>query len=825
MAAGVLRVGVQLEPPNLDPTSGAAAAIDEIVYANVFEGLTRINEDGSVLPALASKWSVSEDGLIYTFDLREDVSFHDGVPFTARDVKFSLERAGAPTSSNAQRAIFSIIDRVDIMGDHRVRIMLSEPLGAFLTYLGWGDAVIVSEKSAATNATQPVGTGPFRFVSWRRGASVLLARHENYWGPAPALNGVQFFFIPDPTAAFAALMAGDIDGFPNYPAPENLSLIKRDERFKVLRGTSEGEIILAINNAAPPFNDIRVRRALTHAINKTDIIEGALYGNGAPIGSHFPPHHPAYVDLSSLYPFDQARAQALLAEAGFPEGFETTLYLPPPAYARRSGEIIAAQLAAIGVTARIQNIEWAQWLDQVFGNNAYELTIVAHTEPLDIDIYARGDYYFKYRNEEFNTVIAALRAETDEQARGALYEKAQRILAEDAVNVFLASGPKLGVWRKEVEGVWTNGPLQANDLTQADVPGRPSVSFNGPVDPRAPVLPLLAAVTALLLGAVLWLSKASAAFIAARLGSMALTLFAATIVIFFILEIAPGDPAAFMMGVNADPQSVAALRAELGLDRPAPARYAAWIGGLATGDFGQSYTYREPVAALIAERLSVSLPLAALAFVLSTAIGIPAGFYAAARRRRPADRTIRTLAQAGVAMPNFWLAILMVMIFAVFLRWFSAGGFPGWEAGFFPALKALALPAVALALPQAAILTQIMRTSMVDILERDFIRTARAKGLPRDQALRRHGLRNALIPVLTILGLQFAFLVAGAVIIENVFYLPGLGRLAFQAIAQRDLIVVKGVVVTLVFLVIFATFIVDLAYAIVDPRLRKRATE
>ncbi|NNE40087.1 MAG: ABC transporter permease [Marinicaulis sp.] len=276
-----------------------------------------------------------------------------------------------------------------------------------------------------------------------------------------------------------------------------------------------------------------------------------------------------------------------------------------------------------------------------------------------------------------------------------------------------------------------------------------------------------------------------------------------------------------MMGLNADAKSLAALRAELGLDKPALERFWSWLGGILHGNFGVSYTYRVPAAELIAERIWISVPLATFAFFLSTAIGIPAGLLAASRRNRKSGKAIMTAAQAGVAAPNFWLAILLVLFFAVGLRWFSAGGFPGWQAGALPALKALLLPAIALAIPQAAILTQIMRSSTINTLNDDYIRTARAKGLAESDVLKNHALRNALIPVLTILGLQFAFLVAGAIIIENVFYLPGLGRLAFQAIAQRDLIVVQGIVMVLVFVVVFASLIVDLAYAIVDPRLRR----
>ncbi|HPG21948.1 MAG TPA: ABC transporter permease [Amaricoccus sp.] len=306
-----------------------------------------------------------------------------------------------------------------------------------------------------------------------------------------------------------------------------------------------------------------------------------------------------------------------------------------------------------------------------------------------------------------------------------------------------------------------------------------------------------------------------------RFISLALSLVVASLLIFFMLEIVPGDPAAYMLGLNASPETVAALRTELGLDAGPVVRYLGWVSGMLTGDFGTSYTYRTPVAEMILDRIQVSLPLALLALALSTLIALPVGIWAASRRGSLADAGVMGATQLGVAVPNFWFAMLLVLVFAVQLRWFSAGGFPGWDAGLLAGLKALTLPAIALALPQASILARVMRSALLDTLGEDFIRTARAKGLTRGQALRRHAVRNALIPVLTIIGLQFSFLLAGAIIIENVFFLPGLGRLVFQAISQRDLVVVESVVMLLVFAVILVTFLVDLAYAAVDPRLRR----
>ncbi len=310
-------------------------------------------------------------------------------------------------------------------------------------------------------------------------------------------------------------------------------------------------------------------------------------------------------------------------------------------------------------------------------------------------------------------------------------------------------------------------------------------------------------------------------FASFRLLSFGLSLLAASVVIFAVIEVIPGDPASYMLGLNAAPDTVAALREQMGLNGSLIARYLHWAGGMLAGDFGTSYTYRVPVSELISARLWVSLPLAVYALLLSTLVAFPVGLYAATRRGKPADLVVMGTTQLGIAIPNFWFAMLLVVAFAINLRWFSAGGFPGWNHGFWLSLKALTLPAIALALPQASILARIMRSSVLDTLDQDYIRTARAKGLSRRQTIMRHALRNAMIPVLTIIGMQFSFLLAGAIIIENVFFLPGLGRLIFQGITQRDLIVVESVVMLLVFAVITVNFLVDIAYATVDPRLRR----
>ena len=496
--------------------------------------------------------------------------------------------------------------------------------------------------------------------------------------------------------------------------------------------------------------------------------------------------------------------------------------LPPPTYARRAGQIIAAQLETVGIRTTIKNVEWAQWLSQVFNNKEYELTIVSHTEPLDIDIYARPDYYFQYNSEQFQETIAQFYQTSDQEKQLSLLRTAQTQLSDDAVNVFIASSPKTAVWRNTVQGVWRNAPIQANIFTNTTIEGRTSESFAAESTRHVSLLLVLTIAAAVLAGAAAYFAKTGSGFIIKRFGMMLLTGALATIVIFLVLEVAPGDPAEFMMGVSATPEALAALREELGTNQPLFTRYFTWVSQILSGNYGTSFTYREPVSDLISERLWISIPLAILALMISTIIAIPAGIAAASRRNSLLDNFIRAGSQVGIAVPNFWLALLMVSVFSIAFGWFTSGGFPGWNAGLGPALKALLLPAIALALPQAAILTQVTRSATLEVLERDFMKTALAKGLTHNQAVWRHALRNALLPVLTIIGLQFSFLIAGSIIIENVFYLPGLGRLVFQAVEQRDLVVVRGVLIVLVFVIIFASFVTDLAYAIADPRLRNQ---
>jgi peptide/nickel transport system substrate-binding protein len=462
-ASSEIRIGMTLEPPILDPTANAAAPIDDIVYQNIFEGLTQIDQTGAVQPDLATSWTVSPDNLTFTFTLAPNVTFHDGTTFDADDVKFTFDRILAPDSLNAQKALYEPIESVTVTDPHTVAIKLKRPTGDFLFNIGRGDAVIVAPESAATNATKPVGTGPFKFVQWDKGSRIILAKNDTYWGKPVALTKATFVFIPDAAAATNALLAGDVDGIKNI-STDTVAIFTGNPQFKVLVGTTEGETVLATNNAKKPFSDLRVRQAMAHAIDRKAIIDGAQNGYGTPIGSHFSPVHPYYIDLTGTYPFDLVKAKELLTEAGYPDGFSATLKLPPTQYARLSGQIIASDFAKIGIKLEQINVEWAQWLEDVFTKHDYDLSIVAHVEPFDIGIYANPDYYFGYNDPEFQEIMKKLNATVDDAARKDLAIQAQKRLAEQAVNGFLFEFPQVGVWNAKIEGQWQNAPIEGTPL-------------------------------------------------------------------------------------------------------------------------------------------------------------------------------------------------------------------------------------------------------------------------------------------------------------------------------------------------------------------------
>ena len=458
LAGGSLRIALAQEPTSLDPTSDATASIDAMITNNVLESLTTVDSAGAVQPNLARSWEISPDGLTYTFHLVEGALFQDGTAFDAQDVKFTFDRAMAEESTNPSTSIFATIDAVTVIDPATVEIRLKRQDAFFLFNIANGDASIVAPESVDGLSTAPVGTGPFKLAGWTRGDRLVLGRNADYRdADAVALDRVEYRFIADPAATAAALMAEEVDVA--SPAPEMLPQFQADPRFAVIVGSTEGEVILAMNNSRAPFTDDRVRQAVNHAIDRAEIIEGAMYGSAVPIGSFYPPHGPAYLDLTGRWPHDTDKARALFDEAGV-SGTTMTIAVPPFAYATRSAEIIRAELAEAGIDARMETVEWGYWLDEIYKQRNYDMTIIAHTSPNDLGNFARGpEYFYGYQSDAFDALWEEIRTEADPEARNALQRDAQQYLADHAVMGFLFQLPKVTVARAGIEGLWTDAPV------------------------------------------------------------------------------------------------------------------------------------------------------------------------------------------------------------------------------------------------------------------------------------------------------------------------------------------------------------------------------
>ncbi|SEF14967.1 peptide/nickel transport system substrate-binding protein [Rhizobiales bacterium GAS191] len=460
-------IGMTLEPPGLDATAGAAAAIGQITHLNIYEGLTKVNDDGSVTPLLTSGWTISGDAKTYTFKLLSGVKFQDGELLSSADVKFSFERAVTAESTNKSKAFLSTIASIETPDPMTVILHFKDASPDAPYQLGLSPAVIVDPKSAASNGTKPVGTGPFRFDNWVKGSSVTLTKWDDYRHAGEiALAKVTFRFISDEAAQVAALLAGDVDAFPLFQGVQSVDQFKSDPRFIVTFGGTEGKTIMSINNKKKPLDDVRVRRALSYAVDRKAIIEGAMNGYGVPIGSHYTPLDLGYIDLTGVYPYDPEKAKALLKEAGVELPLKLTLTLPPPPFARNGGEIIAAELGKIGVEAKIVNVEWAQWLSGVFKEKNYDLTIISHVEPMDMTtVYADPNYYIQYDSREFRDIMHKANTTVDVAERKTYLVQAQKKLAEDAVNVFLFQLQQISVANAKLKGLWRESPYVVNDMS------------------------------------------------------------------------------------------------------------------------------------------------------------------------------------------------------------------------------------------------------------------------------------------------------------------------------------------------------------------------
>jgi peptide/nickel transport system substrate-binding protein len=465
---GFLIVCVGDEPPGLDPTASASAAIDRVVYANIFEGLVKVDRNGKMVPGLAAKWDVSSDGKVYTFHLRKGVLFHNGEAFNAAVAKWNLERGAAEGTKNAHPEFFRVIEKIETPDDATLKLTLKGVDALFLFRMAEGDAVMLPMKGFENTAAAPIGTGPFKFAEWKRGDSVVMERNPNYWNPQlPYLDKVTYRFIGDPSAMAAALKTGDIDIIGWMQAPELAADFVKDKRFKVLSGSSVAENIMSTNNKVPPFDNKLVRQAMAHAIDRKAVIDLVMAGYGTPIGSHWPPVTPYYEDLTGKFPYNPQKAKELLAKAGYPGGFEATIKLPAIyAYSKRAGEVIADMLGQVGIKLKIELVEWGVWLDRVFKQKDFQLSMIGHAEAWDIGIYANPTYYFQYDSKEFQDAYANALKTTTAEEQSKWFKRCQEIIAEDAVNGYLFVIPSLSVMKAELMNWWRDYPTIVLDCTE-----------------------------------------------------------------------------------------------------------------------------------------------------------------------------------------------------------------------------------------------------------------------------------------------------------------------------------------------------------------------
>src|SRR5690554_1058756 len=468
VAGGSLTVAITAEPPGWDPSASTSQEIPRVVYHNVLEGLVRFDRTGEIVPALATEWTTSDDGLTWTFTLRDGVLFHDGSPLTTEDVIAKFERAMDPDSGHTNPGYYEAIESVTAPDDSTVEFHLSRPSSSLLYNLARPDSVINPAANAENQRSNPIGTGPFVFAEYVPGSHVTLEKFEDYYlDGVPYLDSATFRIISDPNARFAALQAGDIDLIGVALLPEQFQQVQANPALKGTQGSATAEITLALNNAVEPLDDPRVRQAITHAIDKNAIVQGAMFGLGTVIGTHMSPAENYYVDLTDTYPYDPERARELLAEAGYPDGFTVRFELPEPYnIERRTGEVIAQQLAQVGIDVELSVVEWATWIERIFLGGDYDMTIIGHSEPRDINVYANPGYYYHYDNPRIGELLDEAEAALTQEEANAKYQEIARIIAEDAVNVWVFSSPYLVAAQRDVYGFWTDQPTPSINLVR-----------------------------------------------------------------------------------------------------------------------------------------------------------------------------------------------------------------------------------------------------------------------------------------------------------------------------------------------------------------------
>jgi peptide/nickel transport system substrate-binding protein len=463
-----LVVQAATEPPGLDLTATPASATAGVVFYNVQEALVKVDRHGKLVPWLAEKWHTS-DNKNYTFFLKKGVRFQNGREMKAADVKFVFDRAMNPETKHPAVKQYEVIADIIVKDDYTITFALKTTNANFLLTMARQGSVIYPREAVDTLKSEPIGTGPYKVAEWVRGDRIVLAKNADYHAGLPKLDRVTYRFIPDPNAALAALKAGDVDATMFGLGPEHIPDLQKDPRFQVIVGETTNDVIMSMNNSRKPFTDVRVRRAVTYGINKPEVVKGAMFGFGRVLGTNVDPLNPYFVDMSGAMPYDPAKAKKLLAEAGYPNGFDAVLKVAPQYYYTvRTGEVLADQLQKVGVKIKIEQIEWGQWLSRVWKDADYDLTIIGHAEAWDVANYANPKYYFRYDSPEFQKIFQESEVTVDDKARRELYVKIQKKLVEDAPVVWLYIHPRLVVTKKGLQGLWKDLPAGAgvNDLSE-----------------------------------------------------------------------------------------------------------------------------------------------------------------------------------------------------------------------------------------------------------------------------------------------------------------------------------------------------------------------
>lgn len=463
---GSVTLAIAADPPGFDPTVSTSQEIARVFYNNVYEGLVKFDRHGAIVPALAERWEISEDGLIWTFYLRPEVLFHNGNAFSAADVIAKFQRASDPASGHTNHQYYSLITEISAneAGD-AVMIKLEQPHASFLYDLARPDSIIYPADLQASQRTTPIGTGPFKFVDYVEGSAIQLERFEDYYLEGlPYLHAVTFKIIPDENTRLSAVRSGELDIA--SIAPEAALQLQNNDAIKLSTGDATAEITLALNNSHPALSNRLVRQAISHAINKEVIVQGAMFGYGTVIGTHMTPAESYYVDVNP-YPYNPELARALLAEAGYADGLSLSLELPAPyPLERRTGQVIAQQLEEVGINVDVSVVEWGTWIERIFSAADYDMTIIGHAEPRDIAIYANPDYYYQYDNQIVQDLVKVAERARSSQAQDMLYGIVGRIIADDAVNVWIFSPPYLLAAKQDIHGYWTDLPTPAMDMSE-----------------------------------------------------------------------------------------------------------------------------------------------------------------------------------------------------------------------------------------------------------------------------------------------------------------------------------------------------------------------